>query len=726
MGGSNAPFLYDRPQSWNFGAPTSRGFNPKAATEASWTPRANKPKSNGPLVDFNKHPDSYLVVPYGNLTTQPMHPNTKKRVVRARTGLLVLRWLALLGAMGLLFCVISINKTTTTVAWIIRCAPAVALCQLFYAVYHLGRSVTSRTPGSSASYMVFSGLIDLGLIPFFAFSAYMSYLDHAHNMYEWSTLFNDTEVSYKIIFAFFILSTTECGLLALCLLFDVYLAVTFRKIAKMPPDMNPLEDNLTSRFGHKRNKSSMNITEKHMSASTLVTNRDSGMGKRVPFIHTRTDSADSVTLYGNEYARNSRVEMRKGFEEVTKDPYRVSTASVPGSPLRPGSAHSPAPNTRAAGAGLDHRPARSSIFNASPQRSPNRSPARPSSWLSYIDYEGMPTDLSDTANQQLDEQVRPISPVSTSPSHGPLGHSWSNRPSTDVNRFSDANGDMPHVAALMAPTLHATPKRSREPLGMHPPSPAGPEYDLNDENYYTAQQGTHDPMSSPVRPILSSTNGNSRPSSFIGSGTKSRFYGDLRASINGRGVDQTKDADANVVEIYPDSDDDRLADNGNGIDRSRTMKSMQSASDYSGNIEVYESDSEGERPPRPAYRYSQKSPYKTRSSLQTPSNNDHYSPTPPPPMSPSKTQSQGLPTQFNSPRQTSNSTGLDLHSGYAGLGPEFGRGMARRRDVSGKVAEEGRGGNYQTEIMDGQAAIVEETTPQKTFQSAGWARFKGL
>jgi hypothetical protein len=125
---------------------------------------------------------------------------------------------------------------------------------------------------------------------------------------------------------------------------------------------------------------------------------------------------------------------------------------------------------------------------------------------------------------------------------------------------------------------------------MNPPTPVRAEYDMNDENYYAPQYHAADPNSSPVRPALTNTNGNSRPSSFVGSGTKSRFYGDLRASIGSMGGEKF-DMDANVVEIYPDSDEDRLQVNGNGVDRSQTTKSAQSASDYSGNVEVFGSDS---------------------------------------------------------------------------------------------------------------------------------------
>lgn len=56
--GVEPPFIYDRPSTYSFGSPTDRGFNPRAATQASWTPKVQRPHPNGPLIDFNKHPDS--------------------------------------------------------------------------------------------------------------------------------------------------------------------------------------------------------------------------------------------------------------------------------------------------------------------------------------------------------------------------------------------------------------------------------------------------------------------------------------------------------------------------------------------------------------------------------------------------------------------------------------------------------------------------------------------
>ncbi len=65
--GVEPPFIYDRPSTYTFGGPTQRGFNPKAVTEASWAPRPANPKPDGPLIDFNKHPDTVCIPVSDNL-----------------------------------------------------------------------------------------------------------------------------------------------------------------------------------------------------------------------------------------------------------------------------------------------------------------------------------------------------------------------------------------------------------------------------------------------------------------------------------------------------------------------------------------------------------------------------------------------------------------------------------------------------------------------------------
>lgn len=498
------------------------------------------------------------------------------------------------------------------------------------------------------------------------FSAWLSYADYTSNTYGWSTLFNDTALSYKIIHALFLLSCIEGGILLVSLFLDIYLGIKFKQIARLPPDLNPLEPNLTSR--HKRNKSE-GITEKNMKASALVAQKESpGPGlKRIPFIHTRTDSADSVTLYGSDGARNSRLELRKEMNDNEKDPWRWSRSP---SPERPNSAVNPSPNSHPAGTGLDFRPERSSGLAKL---------SRPSSWLSYIDYEGVPCSLSEEANAELDHEVQPISPVSTlSPRDAPVRRLQDEREnwyqgSPPRNSQSQVPKNGSYVSSkssktslnqsMQIPLSELQPKkRSREPLAMNPPTPTRGQH--NGENTYFTPGRASPGTDSATRVVLHDADGNAqarpkmgpRPSSFIGSGGKTRFYGNLRSSVGSINSQQDKkDANVSVHEIQ------------DPYDRTRTM---QSESDYSANFEIYASDSDNDE--------------KLRAEVG-------HAP-------------QG---QWNGVRQTSNSTGYDLNAGYAGLGSEFGLGTGRRRDVSGKVAEEGR------------------ASPPKN-GAAGWERFKGL
>ncbi|KAL8726461.1 MAG: hypothetical protein Q9166_006692 [cf. Caloplaca sp. 2 TL-2023] len=122
----NAPFIYDHPSKYSFTGPTDKVWDPKAVTRASYTASTlsrPKPKHEGPLInakEFNRHPDSYFVVPYGNINWKPMSPRTRKKVRYTRHAQLFLRGCELLDALGLLFCVICIKGTQGTTGWIIR------------------------------------------------------------------------------------------------------------------------------------------------------------------------------------------------------------------------------------------------------------------------------------------------------------------------------------------------------------------------------------------------------------------------------------------------------------------------------------------------------------------------------------------------------------------------------------------------------------------------------
>lgn len=147
--------------------------------------------------------------------------------------------------------------------------------------------------------MVFAATVDLGLIPFYIFSAYIAQGQYAYGSYNWETLLGTGDITQKIAQTTFLLSIINGGLHAVSFGISVSLAVIFRQIGQLPPDLNPLEDNLTSR-PHKRNKSE--LTEKYLSQGSL----DSGIGmddpligppRSVPFMHTRGRSSDNGQFY---------------------------------------------------------------------------------------------------------------------------------------------------------------------------------------------------------------------------------------------------------------------------------------------------------------------------------------------------------------------------------------------------------------------------------------------
>lgn len=114
MVGRFQPYLYDAPVDGST-------FNPKAVTMASrMPPSPPKKKQDGPLIDFNKHPDSYLILPYGNTSFKPMNKKVKVYVKVVRWIQLFLRVCTLLGAVGVLLCGIFIRGATDTEGYIMR------------------------------------------------------------------------------------------------------------------------------------------------------------------------------------------------------------------------------------------------------------------------------------------------------------------------------------------------------------------------------------------------------------------------------------------------------------------------------------------------------------------------------------------------------------------------------------------------------------------------------
>ncbi|KAI9718543.1 MAG: hypothetical protein M1812_003994 [Candelaria pacifica] len=338
--GVEPPFLYDPPTKQH-SSPYGGGFNPKVVSQASLSPTKPRPKQEAPLVNFNKHPDSYLILPYGNTTARPMSPNTKKKIKYTRWIQLGLRLLELLGTLGLLVCVICLKGMQSTVGWVTRIVPGIAILHIVYAIYHLARGPSGRTAASSASYMIFAAILDTALIAGYVLSALLSRMEYVMadgQQGKWGTLFNDTLATDKIILATFLCSVVTGGMHLISLFISIYLAIIFKKISNLPPDMNPLEDNLTSR--HKK-KNSM-ASQKHMSQATTISSfsgpTDSKRNSRVdeplispprtiPFMHTRAESTESFSNHrpNPRSNRNSRSDLHNPvYQQI--EPKRSSHA----------------------------------------------------------------------------------------------------------------------------------------------------------------------------------------------------------------------------------------------------------------------------------------------------------------------------------------------------------------------------------------------------------------
>lgn len=597
--------------------------------------------------------------------------------------------------------------------------------------------------------MLFAAMVDAGLLPFLVFSAFMAHNEYATGIYGWDTLFGVQLTTSYIVYATFVFCVIEGSILLLSLVLGIYLAVIFRKIAKLPADMNPLEPNLTAR-PHKRNKSEFTTSDKHMSQTSLIPNNRMSTtaepliapGRRVPFMHTRTDSADSIPVYQSNSARSSRLDVSRpdSLYQQSNSSFRGSyvpiNKSLPNTPSRPQSAMSPSISSRQAGAGLDHRPARSSHLaqddNTWPGTNQNGHVSQPETYHQRVtmagNYQARPTN---------DENIPPISPVS-SPATTPEPKcdseymsikNWYESPHAKNKRSQDyipiPPQQQPHQSPIFAqqerhdrrgslydfdrdlrtpsPILSPEgPKKNlgpgNNPLGMNPPSPALPEqrFEQAQRQNSAANGFRFENEEEPKRYALNDTPVNlppksaqrpqvaSRPLSFVGSGSKGMYYGDLRNPVGS---------------VHKQDASDTASNYSRGTsERTKTMES-----EYSNIESLGKDDDEGEEEENEKLGYCD---------------------------------ARGVYDEHESDRKgrVVSTTGNDLSSGYAGLGAEFGRGMGRRREVSGKVAEEGRMGNAgQDSFRPGRIGArtnenvnVNANANGRAIAAAGWARFKGL
>ncbi|KAL2142694.1 hypothetical protein VTI28DRAFT_849 [Corynascus sepedonium] len=293
MGASQPPFMYQAVSKDDERFPPTK-FDPKAVTRASYEPKKPKPKPDGPLVSFNRHPDA-LMVPSGRSRFRPMGQKTKSCIKGIRIVQICFRVVQITAAVGL----IATMTVAGLIGWIMAVTLGLVILHAGYSVFHHFRPAGARTPGSSAAYQAFAAVSDLCVLPLYAYGAIMT----RNKNEEWKTAAPDDspagpDVTEYMVPSIFYGLIGAGGLHLLSLAISLWLALMFRRIANMPPDMNPLEANLTSRV-HKRNKSSVATTS---TASTYSDEKhesmlydDSSRPPPVPFMHTRQGSDMSST-----------------------------------------------------------------------------------------------------------------------------------------------------------------------------------------------------------------------------------------------------------------------------------------------------------------------------------------------------------------------------------------------------------------------------------------------
>lgn len=218
-----------------------------------------------------------------------------------------------------------------------------------YAIYHLIRSPRSRPPASSASYHFFALVTDAGFIPFYVYTLLLSRRNsdmEAGTAGRWRTMFPTDDETNKILLTTWLTATAAAGIHLLSIFIDMYLVIIFRKITKLPPDMNPLEDNLTRRKSkHKHKNSSISAitpfldNEKRFSAqSTTSVDRNSQsdplLSQDVPsptktqmaFMHTRTNSETAYSPHTPQSARQSKERFSMYSQPQTARQSRTSLA----------------------------------------------------------------------------------------------------------------------------------------------------------------------------------------------------------------------------------------------------------------------------------------------------------------------------------------------------------------------------------------------------------------
>jgi hypothetical protein len=410
----------------------------------------------------------------------------------------------------------------------------------------LARKSKDRTPGSSAGYHFFALFTDAGLIPFYVFTAILAntyYQQVPGTSGRWTSFFDSDNTTTQLIRITWLVAMVNGGMHVVSLLLDFYLVIVFRKIANLPPDMNPLEDQLTRRkTKHKHKNSEITlVNDKHLSdisASTVFPNRSSyasdissnRKSNQIAFMETRGTNGHDTYQTRERHRMSHDVQQHLLYQQPSANPSRANLHNERNhshSPSVVSSVHS-----YASGAALSDISHNDNWFvigdgsevgaSAEPEhRAQQQQPPEPQ----YDVRRGpLPAHLDPRVSAFNAQQV-PRSPLRAS---NPL-------------RMNPPTPPPQPIAARVATaplTLHTTPEaREDEPLHRAPSLPRfhGDDDDEEDEDEYAHNQRTRTMAS-----VRSAGTASSRYSEAPSAGThgdapppRGKFYGDLAGAMRG-------------------------------------------------------------------------------------------------------------------------------------------------------------------------------------------------
>lgn len=159
--------------------------------------------------------------------------------------------------------------------------------------------------------------MDTGLVPFYVFTALLAkhqWLDvSAEDRDRWLSYFDATGANDQVFQSTFLVASILGAFHVLSFGFDLWLCMMFRQIARLPPDMNPLEDNLTSRrktkHQYKSSETSFMTDKKCNQIPRGLDMSEDQASSRVSFLHSRANQDAGYSAHTPRTAEMTRMSL---------------------------------------------------------------------------------------------------------------------------------------------------------------------------------------------------------------------------------------------------------------------------------------------------------------------------------------------------------------------------------------------------------------------------------